>query len=66
MNKVKIKDNIGLERDLSSHAVINTNMSAYQTRLEQIKKQDNFNDEFSQMKADMIEIKELLKNLGGK
>jgi len=66
MNRVKIKDNMGLERDLSSHAVINTSMTAYESRLKQIKKEENFKNEFSQMKADVAEIKELLKNLGGK
>ena len=66
MNRVKIKDNIGLERDLSSHAVINTSMTGYENRLKQIKKEENFKNEFSQMKADVAEIKELLKNLGGK
>ena len=66
MNRVKIKDNMGLERDLSSHAVINTSMTAYENRLKQIKKEENFKNEFSQMKADVAEIKELLKNLGGK
>jgi len=66
MSRVKIKDNVGLERDLSSHAVINTSMTAYEARLKQIQKEEKFNEEFSQLKADMAEIKELLKNLGGK
>ena len=66
MNRVKIKDNEGLERDITSHAVINTNRSAYENRLEQIRKTEEFNKEFSELKADMAEIKELLKNLGGK
>tara|TARA_Y100001937_G_scaffold45496_1_gene63913 strand:+ start:4369 stop:4569 length:201 start_codon:yes stop_codon:yes gene_type:complete len=66
MNRIKIKDNVGLERDITSHAVINTNKSAYENRLEQIRKTEEFNKEFSELKADMAEIKELLKNLGGK
>jgi hypothetical protein len=66
MERVKIKDNLELERDIHSNAVINTNMNGYENRLNQIKNQQKFNDEFQSLKADMAEIKELLKTLGGK
>ena len=58
MERVKIKDNLELERDI--------HMSGYENRLNQIKNQQKFNDEFQSLKADMAEIKELLKTLGGK
>jgi hypothetical protein len=66
MNRVKIKDNLELERDIHSNAVINTNKNGYENRLSQIKKQEKFNEEFQSLKADMAEIKEILKTLGGK
>ena len=66
MERVKIKNNLELERDIHSNPVINTNMNGYENRLNQIKNQQKFNDEFQSLKADMAEIKELLKTLGGK
>ena len=66
MERVKIKDNLELERDIYSNAVINTNKTGYENRLKQIKQQRNFEEEFQSMKADLAEIKELLKTLGGK
>jgi len=66
MERVKIKDNLELERDIHSNAVINTNKTGYENRLKQIKQQRNFEEEFQSMKADLAEIKELLKTLGGK
>jgi hypothetical protein len=41
-------------------------MNGYENRLKQIKNQQKFEDEFQSLKADMAEIKELLKTLGGK
>jgi hypothetical protein len=35
--KIRIEDNINLERDLSSKAVINNNVSGYKARLKQKK-----------------------------
>ncbi len=64
--KVKIEDNIDLERDLSSHAVINNNVTAYQARLDQIKRKQSQRDEIAEIKNELAEIKALLKNLGGR
>ena len=67
---IVIKDNVSLERDLTSGAVINTNDSLYQKRLSQIqalkhqeKKEKAFNEEFETLKDDVNEIKDLLKTL---
>lgn len=67
---IVIKDNVSLERDLTSGAVINTNDSLYQKRLNQIQalkhqeeKEKAFNDEFETLKDDVNEIKDLLKTL---
>lgn len=64
--KVTIKDNIDLERDVSSNAVINNNKSAYQSRLNQIKARESQKQVIADMQNDIAEIKALLKNLGGK
>lgn len=66
MNKIKIDNIFGLERDLTNHAVINNNKTAYNQRLSQIAKRKNQSDELAEMKNDIAEIKALLKNLGGK
>ena len=68
--KLKINDDISLERDSSTSAVINTNNSLYQKRLRQIKntqieeeeKQD-LKQELDTLKSDVNEIKDLLKSL---
>lgn len=64
MNRVKIKDDYSLERDTSSKAVINTNVTAYNARKKQLGLKEDQLKEFSQMKSDIAEIKELLQNLG--
>jgi len=68
--KLKINDDISLQRDSSTGAVINTNNSLYQNRLRQIKnaeikaleKQD-LKQELDSLKTDVNEIKTLLKTL---
>ena len=68
--KLKINDDISLQRDSSTGAVINTNNSLYQNRLRQIKntqieeeeKQD-LKQELDTLKSDVNEIKDLLKSL---
>ena len=64
--KVQIEDNIDLERDVTSHAVINNNTAAYNARLNQKKIKKNQQEEIAELKNDIAEIKALLKNLGGK
>jgi hypothetical protein len=70
MAKVLISDNISLCRDTASGAVINTNSSLYQKRLDEIqalknRKEENnkFEEEFNNLKNDVDEIKTLLKTL---
>jgi len=64
--KVRIEDNVDLERDVTSNAVINNNTTAYNSRINQIKMKKNQQEEIAEIKNDIAEIKALLKNLGGK
>jgi Tfp pilus assembly protein PilN len=68
--KVLIQDNVSLSRDTTNGAVINTNNSLYQKRLNEIKALKNrqieskkFKEEFNNLKTDVDEIKTLLKTL---
>jgi predicted nuclease with TOPRIM domain len=68
--KLKIKEDISLHRDSISGAVINTNDSLYQSRLEQIKnakikeqEKEDLHKELDTLKSDVNEIKDLLKSL---
>jgi cell shape-determining protein MreC len=70
MSIVKIKDNVSLSRDTTSGAIINTNSSLYQKRLNEIEalknqkaEKEQFDEEFNNLKTDVNEIKTLLKNL---
>ena len=70
MAKILITDNVSLCRDTVSGAVINTNNSLYQKRLNEIqsmKKNEiegkKFKEEFNNLKNDVDEIKNLLKTL---
>ncbi len=70
MTKKKVKDFPDLEKHTSNGAVINTNDSLYQKRLNEIKaleqqkiKDDQFDSEFNALKDDVNEIKTLLKTL---
>ena len=67
---VKVKDNTGLVRDLNSKAIINTNISAYESavaRSRNAKKQrDEIRDatrQINTLKSEMHEIKGLLLEL---
>lgn len=64
--KVRIEDNIDLERDVTSNAVINNNTAAYNSRINQKIMKKNQQEEIAEIKNDIAEIKALLKNLGGK
>lgn len=68
-----VEEDNNLIRDLSTNAIINTNGNAYERRLEQIAKKQTQEEidaaqraDINQLKADMKEIKEMLKKLGGK
>jgi|TARA_B000000557_G_C20561860_1_gene353464 mevalonate kinase len=68
-----VEEDNNLVRDLSTNAIINTNGNAYERRLEQIQKKQSQEEidaaqraDIEQLKADMKEIKAMLKKLGGK
>jgi len=68
-----VEEDNNLIRDLSTNAIINTNGNAYERRLEQIARKQTQEEidaaqraDINQLKADMKEIKEMLKKLGGK
>lgn len=68
-----VEEDNNLVRDLSTNAIINTNETAYERRLEQIQRKQSQEEidaaqraDIDQLKADMKEIKALLKKLGGK
>jgi hypothetical protein len=62
----KIKDNPDLVKDTVTQAVINTNSNAIHARRNQIALIKAKDDEIQTMKADIAEIKSLLKKLGNK
>ena len=62
----KIKDNPDLVKDTVTQAVINTNSNAIHARRAQIAASKTREDEIQTMKADIAEIKSLLKKLGNK
>ena len=57
-----VEGNPDLVRDLATNAIINTNDTAYEARLNQIAKAE----EFENMKKDIAEIKELLEKIASK
>tara|TARA_B100001057_G_scaffold459055_1_gene508874 strand:+ start:821 stop:1054 length:234 start_codon:yes stop_codon:yes gene_type:complete len=68
-----VQEDTQLVRDLSTNAIINTNVSSYERRIQQmeIKKSQEEIDaaqraDINELKADMKEIKAILKKLGGK
>jgi mevalonate kinase len=68
-----VEEDTTLVRDLSTNAIINTNESAYDRRIEQIQRKQSQEEidaaqraDIEELKADMKEIKALLKKLGGK
>ena len=64
--KIRIEDNINLERDLSSKAVINNNVSGYMSRLKQKRLAEENQSEIESLKRDITEIKSMLKQtIGG-
>lgn len=68
-----VQEDTQLVRDLYTNAIINTNVSSYERRIQQmeIKKSQEEIDaaqraDINELKADMKEIKAILKKLGGK
>ena len=65
----KVEDYPDLVRDLSNNAIINTNETAFEQRLNKIKKTEldkKQSDDIVKLKEDVKEIKELLKKLASK
>ena len=65
----KVEDYPDLVRDLSNNAIINTNETAFEQRLNIIKKTEldkKQSDDIVKLKEDVKEIKELLKKLASK
>ena len=61
-----VENNPNLVKNLDTGAVINTNTSELLARREQIGKLQEKNAEIESMKADIEELKKLVKNLGKK
>ena len=66
MAKTKVKENPDLVKDTATQAVINTNTSAFSARRDQLDKLKAKNSEIETMKADIEELKKLIKKLGSK
>lgn len=65
----KVEDYPDLVRDLSNNAIINTNETAFEQRLNKMKKAEldkKQSDDIVKLKEDVKEIKELLKKLASK
>ena len=69
----KVLEENNLVRDLSTNAIINTNVSGYERRVQQVAERQSQQEidaaqraDIEQLKADMKEIKAILKKLGGK
>ena len=69
----QVMEDSNLVRDLSTNAIINTNVTGYERRLQQMAEKESQKEidaaqraDIEQLKADMKEIKAILKKLGGK
>jgi len=65
MKRIKVEDNLNLERDRSSSAIINNSETAYKQRLKQKEARKKGVDEIAEIKSELAEIKALLIKLGG-
>ena len=70
---VKITENRNLERDLDTSAVINTNITAFQARLNRINNRKEQviidarqREDIESLKTDVAEIKKMLKQMASK
>jgi hypothetical protein len=73
MATVKITENRNLERDLDTNAVINTNITAYEARLNRINNRKKRvvidakqREDIESLKTDVAEIKKMLKQIVSK
>jgi len=70
MSLIKVKNFDGLNRDIKSNAIINTNVTEYQLYMKRIKNRETQSDqirsavkEINTLKAELREIKNLLKKV---
>ena len=70
---VKITENKNLERDLYTSAIINTNISGYEARLNRINQRKTQviidakqREDIESLKTDVAEIKKMLKQMASK
>ena len=73
MTKLKVEGYTDLVRDTYSNGIVNTNISEYQLYMKRIKAREQQGDqirnackEINNLKAELFEIKKLLKDLGNK
>ena len=73
MAQVKVQGYSSLVRDTKSNAIVNTNVSDYQLYMQRIKSREKQGDqirnackEINNLKQELFEIKQLLKELGNK
>jgi hypothetical protein len=73
MTKLKVEGYTDLVRDTYSNGIVNTNITEYQLYMRRIKAREQQGDqirnackEINNLKAELFEIKKLLKDLGNK
>ena len=73
MARLKVEGHTSLVRDIRSNAIVNTNVSEYQLYMKRIQAREKQGDqirnackEINNLKKELYEIKELIKNLGNK
>ena len=64
--KKKVEELPGYEKDTITNAVINTNSTAFANRRDQKEALLQKDNEIEQMKADIEELKKIIKKLGSK
>ena len=70
MKKIKVKDELNLFRDVSTNAIVNTDMQSYENYISskkiketESKRIENIENELGNLKNDLNGIKDLLRNL---
>jgi prefoldin subunit 5 len=63
MKKIKVKNHTHLVRDDNSQAIVNTNLSSYRQRIAKIKRNRKNQDEITELKNQIEELKSIINNL---
>ena len=70
MSRIKVEGYTSLVRDVNSNGIVNTNVSEYQTYMKRIRAREQHGDqirnavkEINTLKAELREIKDLIKEL---